>query len=461
MIMQKIICLFTLFFSLTAILAQPVVLEADGPGDTYELISNVFGGTSYEVPDCGHTTFGRHIEEVWSEELQRYIFVFHIHTAEDDDRCINFDRQRNEIKTYDQSPNNLLATSGETHIYRWKFKVDSAFQASPNFSHMFQIKPRGGPDDSMPIITITMRDGNPDRLQLRHAASNMNASTVDFANLEALKGQWLEVYCRALNRDAGKLEFLIETLAGDTVLAYQNYDLDMWRLNADFNRPKWGIYRSLLNASYLRDEQVYFADVSIEEPTASSTPNPPTGLNAVSVNLYQINITWQDESTDETNFRIQRSPDGVSWEDHGIVEANETTFSDPFLPTGVTYYYRVSAENWEVTSDFSNIDSATTGVTTSIDDSPIALPEKIELLQNYPNPFNPQTTIRFQLNTASVVMLEIFHISGERIASLLQERLAVGLHEVTWDASAYASGVYFYRLSTANAFATGKMVLMK
>ncbi len=85
----------------------------------------------------------------------------------------------------------------------------------------------------------------------------------------------------------------------------------------------------------------------------------------------------------------------------------------------------------------------------------------LQLLPNYPNPFNPQTTIRFRLNTTGVVTLEIFDISGQRITSLLKERLAVGLHEVTWDASANASGVYFYRLSTAKSLITGKMVLMK
>lgn len=459
--MRLFYCLYLIIFSLSAVFAQAVVLEADGPGDTYELISNVFGGTSYEVPDCGHNDFGRHIEEVWSDELQSYIFVFHIHTDEDNDRCTNFDRQRNEIKTYDQSPDNLLATAGETHIYRWKFKVDSAFQASPNFSHMFQIKPRGGPDDSMPILTITMRDGNPDQLQLRHAASNMNASTVAFANLETLKGQWLEVYCRYLSHNAGKLEFVIETLAGDTVLAYQDYDLDMWRLNANFNRPKWGIYRSLLNASFLRDEQVYFADFSIEEPEASTAPNPPSGLSAFSVNANQIRVTWQDESTDETNFRIQRSPDGVSWEDHGVTDANETTFNDPFLPTGVTYYYQVRAENWDAASGFSNIDSATTGVTTSIGDSPTTVPEKIELLQNYPNPFNPATTIAFQIPKAGHVQLQVFDAAGQLAETLINEVKPQGQYTIVWHATNLASGIYYYRLVNAGKIHTRKMLLVK
>lgn len=459
--MRLFYCLYLLIFSITSVFAQPVVLEADGPGDTYELISNVFGGTSYEVPDCAHNDFGRHIEEVWSDELQSYIFVFHIHTDEDNDRCINFDRQRNEIKTYDQSPGNLLATAGETHIYRWKFKVDSAFQTSPNFSHMFQIKPRGGPDDSMPILTITMRDGNPDRLQLRHAASNMNASTVAFVNLEPLKGQWLEVYCRTLNQNAGKLEFLIETLAGDTVLAYQNYDLDMWRLNADFNRPKWGIYRSLLNASYLRDEQVYFADVSIEEPQASATPNPPTGLNAVAVNAYQIEVTWQDQSADETNFLIQRSMDGMTWEDYEMIESGITTFNDPFLPLNTTFYYRVRAENWEAASAFSNIDSATTGVTTSIGDSPTTVPEKIELLQNYPNPFNPATTIAFQIPKAGHVQLQIFDAAGQLAETLINEVKPQGQYTIVWHATDLASGIYYYRLVNAGKIHSRKMLLVK
>ncbi len=55
------------------------------------------------------------------------VFRFFIHAAIDNDRCINFDRQRNEIKTYEPSPANLKRIIGETVEYKWKFKLPTGF----------------------------------------------------------------------------------------------------------------------------------------------------------------------------------------------------------------------------------------------------------------------------------------------------------------------------------------------
>jgi len=55
------------------------------------------------------------------------VFRFFIHAAIDNDRCINFDRQWNEIKTYEPSPANLKRIIGETVEYKWKFKLPTGF----------------------------------------------------------------------------------------------------------------------------------------------------------------------------------------------------------------------------------------------------------------------------------------------------------------------------------------------
>ena len=91
--------------------SSQVVLAADGPGDTYALINAVLAPNynAIEVPDCNHTSFGNHIDEVFDADLDKNVFRFYIHVSPDNDRCINFDRQRNEIKTYASSPDNLKA----------------------------------------------------------------------------------------------------------------------------------------------------------------------------------------------------------------------------------------------------------------------------------------------------------------------------------------------------------------
>lgn len=460
--MNRTIVFTTICFAFSFIFAQTTVtLEADGPGQTYELISNTFGGTSYEPPDCSHQDFGRHITEEWDEALQAYVFVFYMHIDIDNDRCVNFDRQRNEIKTYDQSPEHLLARHGETHIYTWKFKVDSGFQASPNFTHMFQIKPRGGSDDSQPALTITMRKGTPDQLQIRHVPSNGSAVTVASTGLLPLHGEWLTVYCRVLNRNDGKVELRIQKSDGTVVLNYSDYQIDMWRTNANFNRPKWGIYRSLLSASDLRDEAPRFASVSVTEPAASAEPNTPSGLRADAVSQNAIEVNWTDESDNETNFHLQRSTDGISWELIAVLDSNETSFRNSFLPTSTKFYYRVRAENWEANSPFSAVDSAITGEITSIDAATNAIPESIELMQNYPNPFNPSTTIAFSIDRAMSLRLEVFDINGVQVSTLINGNRLPGNYTVKWNASGIASGVYYYRLSGAGTSQTRKMLILK
>ena len=78
-----------------------------------------------------------------------------------------------------------------------------------------------------------------------------------------------------------------------------------------------------------------------------------------------------------------------------------------------------------------------------------------------PNPFNPTTTIGYRLSAASFVNLSVYDISGREVANLVSGWRDTGVHEVTFDGSKLASGVYVYRLSVAGHVASGKMILMK
>jgi photosystem II stability/assembly factor-like uncharacterized protein len=89
-------------------------------------------------------------------------------------------------------------------------------------------------------------------------------------------------------------------------------------------------------------------------------------------------------------------------------------------------------------------------------------PNKFSLSQNYPNPFNPKTIINYELQITNYVELSIYNILGEKVAMLVSERQDAGHHQVEWDASAFASGVYYYQLRTKAGFIqTKKLVLLK
>ncbi len=90
------------------------------------------------------------------------------------------------------------------------------------------------------------------------------------------------------------------------------------------------------------------------------------------------------------------------------------------------------------------------------------IPSEFNLKQNYPNPFNPSTNIRFELKSNSVVKLTVFDITGKEITKLVNnENVQAGIHEVKFNASNFASGIYFYTLETKDFKQTKKMMLIK
>jgi flagellar hook assembly protein FlgD len=88
-------------------------------------------------------------------------------------------------------------------------------------------------------------------------------------------------------------------------------------------------------------------------------------------------------------------------------------------------------------------------------------------MQNYPNPFNAATTIRFSLGRRTRVTLSIFNIAGQLVKTIVGEEKEAGNHQAAWsgrdrEGAAVGSGVYFYRLSTADGFSCARaMVLLK
>jgi hypothetical protein len=89
------------------------------------------------------------------------------------------------------------------------------------------------------------------------------------------------------------------------------------------------------------------------------------------------------------------------------------------------------------------------------------LPRELALNQNYPNPFNPTTQIRYELPETADVRLDVFNIQGQRVSTLVSASQSAGVYNITFDASALASGVYIYRLQAGNTVLTRKMTLIK
>ncbi|MBI4546678.1 MAG: T9SS type A sorting domain-containing protein [Ignavibacteriae bacterium] len=89
------------------------------------------------------------------------------------------------------------------------------------------------------------------------------------------------------------------------------------------------------------------------------------------------------------------------------------------------------------------------------------LPKQYVLEQSYPNPFNPVTVIRYQLPVSSKVILRIYNILGQEVKTLVDEIQDAGYKSVEWNASQFASGVYYYRLQAKDFVETKKLLLIK
>jgi carboxypeptidase T len=88
----------------------------------------------------------------------------------------------------------------------------------------------------------------------------------------------------------------------------------------------------------------------------------PSGLTATPVSQTRMDLAWTDNSDDESGFKIERSPNGITWTQIITVGANITAYSNSGLTCGSTYYYRVRAYNAGGESDYSNVVNATTVV---------------------------------------------------------------------------------------------------
>ncbi|WP_185957194.1 T9SS type A sorting domain-containing protein [Gracilimonas mengyeensis] len=148
---------------------------------------------------------------------------------------------------------------------------------------------------------------------------------------------------------------------------------------------------------------------------------------------------------------------------------NSTSFIDTFSHQITGLYKKPGSDILYVLTREELLEvNVETKATTSLKQIPVSrerlpdVPTQITLEQNYPNPFNPTTVISYQLTGNSLVHLEVFDVTGRKVATLVDgQRQTAGNQQVTFDASGLSSGVYFYRLETGGKTLTRKMLLVK
>jgi hypothetical protein len=179
-------------------------------------------------------------------------------------------------------------------------------------------------------------------------------------------------------------------------------------------------------------------------------------------------IVWQDDRYGQTSpdiigqrYFLNGNPNGGNYrivaDGPNNGEASPVVFADN---SNISFSWQDDrrSEGWDIYAKI--VDWNWSGVTTSIDEGNIN-PEDFSLSQNYPNPFNPVTKIEFQIPKSEQVNLTIYDILGQKIAALIDERLAAGKHDFEWNAANFSSGIYFYSLKAGDFLQVKKMLLVK
>lgn len=166
-----------------------------------------------------------------------------------------------------------------------------------------------------------------------------------------------------------------------------------------------------------------------------------------------LTVYWQ-----EPNLTGGEAPDNWNlYNDTGALPGAAPQYGDSVYVGLITYAFEVGGVPFVGTCDAIEIIQGVS-VSTGHDEN---RPVSFSLEQNYPNPFNPVTTISFSLDTPAPVILEVFDINGRRVATLADRQFTRGSHQVRFDASGLASGVYTYRLTSNGIVQSRTMTLLK
>ncbi len=185
----------------------------------------------------------------------------------------------------------------------------------------------------------------------------------------------------------------------------------------------------------------------------------PVELTSFTANLVEnkVSLSWSTATeTNNSRFEIEKKTGNTDWTNIGSLAGNGTStkvHSYTFVDSKVDFVkatYRIKQIDLNGSYSYSKeveVNAAT--------------PVKFELNQNYPNPFNPVTIISYSIPFSSHVRLEVYSITGQRVKLLVDETQSAGLHNMRFDGSSLASGVYIYRLTTGEFVVSKKMQLLK
>lgn len=220
-------------------------------------------------------------------------------------------------------------------------------------------------------------------------------------------------------------------------------------------------------------------DLGIVFPQQEGQTLPVTLSNFTAVVTSEnfVNIAWMAETeTNHSGYNIFRNESkdlenavkiNAQLIDKGTAVGTQISYfyTDFEVYTNMMYYYWLESVALDGSSQFYGPLTVTIGDPAQ-EPVPPVVPMVTKLYNAFPNPFNPNTNIRYSLKEVGKVKIEIYNMKGQKIKTFTQEHNSPGYYQVSWDGRdengrSVASGIYLYRLTTANYTSAKKMVLAK
>lgn len=204
-------------------------------------------------------------------------------------------------------------------------------------------------------------------------------------------------------------------------------------------------------------------DIRLTNSTGNSW-RPTIAVSGI-LNNSLLHVIWQDNRDGNWEIYYKHSIDnGMNWSS----DIRLTNNSAESIQPNFTIVGNMLHSIWTDTRD-GNYEiyykRNPTGNTIGINPISNEIPKHFLLEQNYPNPFNPSTKIRFSIpaqnHNKENVKLVIFDVLGRKVKEVLNEVVIPGLYEIDLDMSEYASGIYYYQLTTGSFSDTKKMMIVK
>ncbi|MFC1555534.1 T9SS type A sorting domain-containing protein [candidate division KSB1 bacterium] len=193
--------------------------------------------------------------------------------------------------------------------------------------------------------------------------------------------------------------------------------------------------------------------------TYTGIPETPTNFDMITTEGYSPEFVW-DACDGAQEYEIYKKGSG-SWflrattTNIMYIDRSETVDYDRDAIEKEYYVKAVNAFGSSSASNIENIWVEPLSKTSNL------VPDKFGLDQNYPNPFNPVTKIMFQLPETSEVKITIYNVMGNVVETLVDGYASAGYYEAEWNASDYASGIYFVRMAAGSFTEMRKMTLVK